>query len=158
MLYYIQHTTPGRLTLHDGTQGLMQKDSSDLFFPAASANRETALVVDSISFLLLRHSPSTLCRWLTSANHTHTLCLLHSDLHEGRVISQLDYVATSSLEVAAPLKVATSGYAGKVHTTHRKPSGKIVRQVQILITLVFEDTFSLYYRPKVISYLRTVCC
>lgn len=114
-----------RLSIHDGTEVLMQ----DSFGPATAQHR-TAVVVDSLSFLLLRHSPATLCRWLTSSDYTHTLCLLHSDLHEEKVLSRLGYVATSNVKVTAPVSVAASGYTGVVCTTHRKPSGKILRQVQ----------------------------
>lgn len=119
-----------RISIHDGVQDLMQDGVSDLPpFPDATTLCKRAVVVDSLSFLLLRHSPATMCRWLmSSSSNTHTLCLLHANLHEKKVLSQMDYVATSRLVLTTPLEATM--YTGNIYTTHRRPSGKILRQVE----------------------------
>lgn len=109
---------------------------------------ETALVVDSLSslLLLLQLSPpgtpsrppsaASLCRWLLTLHHNHILCLLHSDLHEESVLLQMNSIATSIIRVS-PVQVPLGPgdckhYAGTAHTTHRKLSGRILKQVQSL--------------------------
>lgn len=136
--YWVKGLSPDivrKLHVHDGIEALIQSANSDLFSPVAM-ERKIAVVIDSLSFLLLRNSPPTctpctppmLCRWLMSIHSAHTLCLLHSDLHEEGVVSQLDSVATSNIQVTP--SSGSKRYAGNVCTTHQKPSGKILRQTE----------------------------
>lgn len=120
-----------RLVVHSCANGFTSVDRPlapvQDHFPATG--KTVAVVVDSLSSLLLHCSPPILAQWMVTQPHPF-LALLHSDLHTGDVIAQLDYMTTSKLVVNTsshhPSPVA---YKGAVHTTHKRPSGKLLKQV-----------------------------
>lgn len=108
---------------------------------AVNANpSRTALVIDSLSSLLLYLQVAvpdfppvpTLCRWLHNMQPHVVLALIHKDLHEHTVLMQLDSIATSNLQVRPTAQPYTSqNYSGVVYTTHKKLSGKVLKQVHL---------------------------
>lgn len=122
-----------RITFHDFTSALLGEGSLLLPEGVAVVGR-SAVVVDGLSFLLLRHSPSTLCRWVVSMSQL--LCLVHCDLHEEGVLAQINYITTSQLRLW-PDQQSANSYGGSVSIVHRKPSGKILRQVNKLLWVSF---------------------
>lgn len=123
-----------RLTIHDQSSAWAEgKELSNLLQCDRELPRSNAfaLIIDSLSALLLHCPPPVLCRWLLSNQNGPSLCLLHSDLHDKGVLAQIEYIATSSMKLEHILTYRndTTVFKGIVHTTHRKPSGTIVRQV-----------------------------
>lgn len=131
-----------RLTIHTYTCGIQATNVLVFMTSVATAinacQGKTALVIDSLSSLLLfLHPPCTsgpapspaVCRWLLSMQQHHILALLHSDLHEEGIISQMNSITTSTMRVAPAIHPNSNQYAGVIHTTHRRLSGKILKQV-----------------------------
>lgn len=91
----------------------------------------TAVVLDSLSSLLLHHRTAVVCRLL------HTLCqncclviaLLHADLHEDHVISQLDHVMPTSVHVTSSSERGPR--LQRAETVHRKRSGKVLSLTEL---------------------------
>lgn len=116
-------------------------------------NWQTPLVLDSLSLFLLHHFTPATCRWLHQ--HAHTFCLLHSDLYQGGVLTQINYMATSLLKVTNA-RPTCSGYIGNVYTIHRKASGRILRQVILHCITHCSFILILYSRLKYSLLLLTM--
>lgn len=87
------------------------------------------VVVDSLSGLLLHCYAPKICRWLLSC-HAHSLSLLHSDLHSDTTLAQFQYIATSSIRLNHTHRPHLSCYTAVSHTAHKRPSGRVLRQVR----------------------------
>lgn len=95
-----------------------------------SPGRTSCVVVDSLSTLLLHFPVSSVCRWLVSWS-TPSLALVHSDLHSGDVLAQLQYVATSEIDVVPTHKTRPLHHSAVAHVVHRRTSGKVIKQVRL---------------------------
>ena len=120
-----------RMTIHDLVSGHHSSatDLPELVPPGKESNESRHLVVvDSLSFLLLRYSMEIVCRWLI--NHTPSLLLVHSDLHEDEILAQLQYIATSVISLDHTHHTRPLHYSALAHVSHQKSSGKVIKQVR----------------------------
>ena len=58
------------------------------------------------------------------------VCLVHTDLHQDHVISQLSHVTSTSILVQCNDPGRSSG-SGLCSITHQRKSGKVLRKVSI---------------------------
>lgn len=157
LLKKVESTLPNRLTCHrifEDPAGWMLGDSpphsltsnlsykTDLFsyFKKFNAIQKIAsnyaVIVDSLSLLLLYNSIGRVCRMLqnlqkyslySGGQASQVICLLHVDVHEEIVVKSIEHLATTILHIQ-PVK---TGVFNSMTTsiTHKSTRGKINREV-----------------------------
>ncbi|XP_073507192.1 elongator complex protein 5 [Phyllobates terribilis] len=126
--------TPPTLTLRDlSVQGIRQR--------VGDAGGPHTIVLDSLSWILARCPLPSVCRLLrelsaprSQPGDTCVVALLHADLHDPGVLSSVRLLADTDILLTDPGGKATAT------VTHRKPSGRVLTQVQCFQV---HDDFSL---------------
>ncbi|XP_064384553.1 elongator complex protein 5-like [Halichondria panicea] len=112
------------------------------------------VVFDCLSMLLLTQSASSVSRLLHGLGHhcLLVLSLVHADLHEDHVISQLSHVTSTVVSMQTPPPL--TDYLCSVY--HRRKSGKISKQVEsFTISADYSTLSSSLHRPHTHSTLST---
>lgn len=135
----VSHDLVQRLTIHDcytDHLGWRKKSSPAPLHEATPTSitnelkttpTHTAIVIDSVSTLLHFHNTVHICRLVHQLGRECGLVvgLLHSDLHDSHVISQLNHVISTIIEINPLSSTLHSLHHFQLGVKHCKNSGKL---------------------------------
>ncbi|XP_077998454.1 elongator complex protein 5-like isoform X2 [Glandiceps talaboti] len=103
-----------------------------------ASSRKVAVIVDSLTPVLVHKSLPFVCKALYQLYNSEddvegfeiiqTLCLVHGDVHDERVLSSLQHIASSTLALTPNASIASFHEEpyGFSNTVHKKSSGKVI--------------------------------
>lgn len=127
---------------------------------SCSQGQQIAVMLCSITNLLIHRSPSYTCRLLHRLVDTYTspfsgvtvgqvVCVVHSDLHGEHLLSQLAYIATSVITLQ---NNSTSNTFMNCHVLHHKTTGKILQiNEQFRLSPTYELKDLMVVKPAAVS-------
>lgn len=145
---YIHEAVPQdlskRLIVHDGFNDVLGWNNpeglnvnTDLVHylenrPGCHSNHNVAIVIDSLSPMMLHRSAPYTCEVISKLNRSkvhsadveQVVCLIHSDLHDNHSLSLVEHLATT---VAKVIPSALDHFLMATNILHKRISGKIIK-------------------------------
>ncbi|KAK2163201.1 hypothetical protein LSH36_84g10035 [Paralvinella palmiformis] len=132
-----------RLTVHniskdplgwDGNTTIsMESDFLEYLTRIIDLNKKCAVVIDSISNLILHRGASYTCRVLHKCSTLQrqkdvetspVIALIHQDVHDETAMNMICHTASTVIDLHPP---QSQDYSGSCHILHKKSSGKIIK-------------------------------